>query len=296
MSDTTTPFNPNALPYAFDTTRYSHPPVPELHTFMCDLHMKVPNVKFAADGRTYTRSEGNSECHVDEVNVFNGLEKVGRIWITRAYDKNESKTVSIYNISSPRINNARGSRNRKYSKHYGTVLKAACQVFSAVPPKQVVAKIMEDAEYRLRSMDSHAYSQVAYAVRGNETAVLDYLKDVEDNGPTPVPQSLNSKLGNWRDKMNNARIASTVWTAWCKKEGLVVKMLPTGEMIVVDLTITDEFKTATSSYDLPDEYQTKLTMLKLMEVNQPIEGVGAKVEYDSATYFYMPSGEIPTSC
>jgi hypothetical protein len=77
---------------------------------------------------------------------------------------------------------------------------------------------------------------------------------------------------------------------------MAIKLTPSGEMLAVDLTNVEKVKQFASSYDLPVEYQEKLTILKIMEVNQPIEGIGVKVEDDKITYFYMPSGAIQTTC
>lgn len=296
MSDTTTPtpevFNPNAQPYKIDMGSYNHAPVPELQILMCDLAIKHPSISFKAVGRTYTMGQPL----VDELDVFNGTEKVGRAWVVREFDRRDGKHVMVYNISSPRISNARGSRNRKYSKHYGTIMKTAAEVFSEVPAKDVAHEIIENAGYRVRTLGQSAHSQLTYMVRGYEVELLEYLTSVKDNGPSPIPPELLSKLGNWRDKQDNHRIADGIRTSFESGDGLIVKLTPKGEMVGVDLTNVNEIKRFSSTYDLPVEYQDKITILKIAELNQPIAGIGAKVEYDNSTFFYMPSGAIQTTC
>lgn len=293
MSETTVPeFNPATLPYKLDVSRYRHPPVSELHKFMCDIASKLPSVHFVADGRTYRHGDPLT----DDFKVFNGTEEVGKIWGTTDYDRKESKQVYIYNINSYRIQNQRGSRNRKHSKHYKVILKIALEVFAPVPTDVIATNIVERVQYRVSSVASSAASHAYYCVRGNEDVVLHYFKQIDDEGPMPLPQELGMKLGNWREKYANWRIASSVNDKLKNFDGMAIKLTPSGEMLVVDLTNTKEVKTISNSYGLPVEYQEKLTILKIMEVNQPIEGIGMKVEDDKVTYFYMPSGAIQTTC
>jgi hypothetical protein len=87
-----------------------------------------------------------------------------------------------------------------------------------------------------------------------------------------------------------------VYAAYEANNGIVIKLVHDGVMVVVDLTDKTTVKQLTSTYDLPSEYQEKLAILKIMENNQPIAGVGVKVEYDSAPYFFLPAGAIQTTC
>jgi len=293
MSEPTTPdFNPASLPYKLNAEKYRHRPTDELHKFMCDIASKLPSVHFVTDGRTYRHGDPLT----DEFKVFNGTEEVGRIWGTTDFDRKDSKTVYIYNINSYRIQNQRGQRNRKHTKHYKIALKTALEVFAPVPTDVIATKICERVGYRVASLASSAGSQAFYCVRGNEDVVLQYFKLVEDEGPALLPNELITKLGKWQDKYVNWRIAESVHEKFKQFDGMAVKLAPSGEMLVVDLTNTEEVKRFASTYDLPVEYQEKLTILKIMEINQPVEGIGVKVEDDKVIYFYMPSGAIHTTC
>jgi hypothetical protein len=170
------------------------------------------------------------------------------------------------------------------------------EVFAPVPTDVIATKICERVSYRVSSLTSSAGSQAFYCVRGNEDVVLQYFKQIEDGGPAPLPQALITRLGKWQDKYANWRIAEAVHEKLVKSDGMAIKLTPNGEMLGVDLTNMKEVKRFASTYDLPVEYQEKLTILKILEVNQPVEGIGVKVEDDKITYFYMPSGAIQTTC
>jgi hypothetical protein len=293
MSELTTPdFNPATLPYKLNVDKYRHPPTDELHKFMCDIASKLPSAHFVADSRTHRHGDPRT----DEFKVFNGTEEVGTIWGTTDYDRKDSKTVYIYNVSSYRINNQRGQRNRKFTKHYKVILRTALEVFAPVPTDVIATKICERVLYRVSNLASSAGSQAFYCVRGSEDVVLQYFKQIEDEGPAPLPQALVTKLGKWQEKYANWRIANSVHEKFKSFDGMAIKLTPSGEMLVVTLTNTQEVKRFASTYDLPVEYQEKLTILKIMELNQPVEGIGVKVEDDKVIYFYMPSGAIQTTC
>lgn len=285
-------FNPATLPYKLNVEKYRHHPTDELHKFMCDIASKLPTVHFVADGRTYR----HGDARTDEFKVFNGTEEVGKIWGTTDYDRKDSKQVYIYNVNSYRIQNQRGQRNRKFTKHYKVILRTALEVFAPVPTDVIATNIIERVGYRVSSLASSASSHAYYCVRGNEDVVLQYFKQVVDEGPIPLPHELVTKLGKWQEKYANWRIAESVYDKFKNHDGMAIKLTPSGDMLAVDLTNAKEVKKFANSYDLPVEYQEKLTILKIMELNQPIEGIGVRVEDDKVTYFYMPSGAIQTTC
>ena len=81
-----------------------------------------------------------------------------------------------------------------------------------------------------------------------------------------------------------------------KGNGLLVKLSNSGVMTVVDLTTKDVLMITDNSYDLPVEYQEKLAILKIMESNQAVHGIGIKVLDDNIPHIYMTSGKIGTTC
>ncbi len=284
------PLDINKLPYAYDPSHYHVVPQHALHILMCDLAIKQPKIKFVAAGKTYLESV----TYVDEANVFNDGEKVGKIWITSEFV--EGKRVYTYNMQSDRIQNQRGSRNRKHSRIYKKALSIAADAFSEVPNKAIADRIIEEAKYRVSNVSQSAMSQLRQVINGNELAVLEFIKGVEDVAPTRVPRELLSAMTGWRDKLTNCQVAQSVRNAMDACTGMFVKLTPSGGMTAVELTTPDVAKRIGSSYDLPLEYQEKFAILKIMEVNQPIQGVGIKVKSGEDEYFYMTAGAMQTTC
>ena len=133
-------------------------------------------------------------------------------------------------------------RSRKYSKHYGVILKAALDAFAEVPESIIAEQIIDRSGYRVKNLASSAVGHASYCVRGYELDVLEYFKSIEDNGPAPIPPTLIAKLSNWRDRYSNARIAKTVTDSFNADDGVIVKFVSNEEMLLVDLTNKNEVK------------------------------------------------------
>ena len=284
------PLDLTKLPYAYDPMHYHVVPEHDLHMMMCDLAIKLPKLKFVALGRVYR----NDTYRVDDVRVFNDDEKVGRLWVGR--ESIDGKIHTVYQVESDRIQNKRGKRNRKHSRIYKKALDIALFSFAPIENKKIADEIIETAKYRVTGVAQNAASQLQYAVRGNERAILEYFKVVEDVGPTEVPPELLKSMKEWRDKLTNSQVASSVRNAMDACTGVFIKLSPSEVMTLVDLTTTSVATRFTSSYDLPLEYQEKFAILKMMDVNQPITGVGIKVEDGQDTFFYLTTGAMQTTC
>lgn len=283
------------LPYAYDANgRSQHAIMFDLHVLLCDIALKNPKVEFHANGASL-RSDGTRE--VSDVLVFNNQQRVGRLWLSEEYISGER--LNMYLIDSPRIHQQRGSRNRKKTKHYKIALKTALDSFKEYPTNEVAGKVMEDASYHLNSVASNAAYAMKESVSGVNGlgAVLNYLADVLDNGPQPVPPTLLTLLDSrWRDKLTTSKIVADIHREFLKGNGLLVKLATSGVMTVVDLTTKDVLMVTDNSYDLPVEYQEKLAILKIMEGNQAVHGIGIKVLDDKIPLIYMTSGKIETTC
>jgi len=283
------------LSYAYDASGKSKYAIrSDLHVFLCDIALKNPKVEFRANGTSLCE---DSTRQVTDVLVYNNQQRVGRLYLSEEFIS--GSRVKMYYIDSPRITQQRGSRNRKKTKHYKIALKTALDAFKEYPSNEIANKVMEDASYHLNSVAGNA----AYAMKESISSVngisaaLDYLADVIDNGPQPIPPTLLAFLDNrWREKVTTNRIVTDIHTEYLKGNGLLVKLSNSGVMTVVDLTTKDVLMITDNSYDLPVEYQEKLAILKIMESNQAVHGIGIKVLDDNIPHIYMTSGKIETTC
>jgi hypothetical protein len=294
------PIDFTTVPYKYDPKgREEYGIHPDLHILLCDLSIKLPKIAYESHGVSFNRSsDGNRVSDnrvVSEVLVYNNEEKIGKIGITQDYV--DGKYINIYQLDSPRIQQQRGMRNRKRTKHYKIALKTALDAFKEFPPDEVAKTMITDAGCRIHSIRQNANSQLTACVNVTVLAasVLSYMEDVVENGPQPLPPNMMLDV-KWRDHLATYRIVDSVFRAWENRTGLLVKLLPSGVMTVVDLTIAEVVMVTSNTYDLPVEYQEKLAILKIMENNQAIEGMGVKIEDEKIPHIYMTAGAIQTTC
>jgi len=286
------------LPYKYDpNARHEYAIHPDLHILLCDLAIKLPKIAYESSGVVIDRtskSDTSDRRVVGEVVVYNNEEKIGKVSVTQDYI--DGKYINVYQLDSPRIQQQRGMRNRKRSKHYKIALKCALDAFKEYPPDEIAKTMMQDASYRIMNLRQNANSLVTSCVNTSAVAasVLEYLAEVQDNGPQAFPPIIIDL--KWREHLATYKIVDSVIKAWDSKTGMLVKLLPSGVMTVVDLTIGEVVMVTSNTYDLPVEYQEKLAILKIMETNQAIEGMGVKVEDNRIPHIYMTAGAIETTC
>lgn len=283
------------LPYKYNpNARHEYVIHPDLHVLLCDLNIKLPKIAYEADSTDTNRLEADRNRCVNGVVVYNNEEKIGKIAITQDYI--DGKFINVYQLNSPRIQQQRGMRNRKKTKHYKIALKCALDAFKEYPPDEIAKTMMQDASYRIMNLRQNANSLVTSCVNTSAVAasVLEYLAEVQDNGPQAFPPIIIDL--KWREHLATYKIVDSVIKAWDSKTGMLVKLLPSGVMTVVDLTIGEVVMVTSNTYDLPVEYQEKLAILKIMENNQAIEGMGVKVEDNRIPHIYMTAGAIETTC
>jgi len=283
------------LPYKYDpNARHEYAINPALHVLLCDLNIKLPKIAFEADSTDADRVGTDRHRCVNGVVVYNNEEKIGKISIQQDYV--DGKFINVYQLDSPRIQQQRGMRNRKRSKHYKIAMKCALDAFKEFPPDEIAKTMIADAGYRIMNLRQNANNLVQSCVNVTSVAasVLEYLAEVQDNGPQAFPPIIIDL--KWRDHLATYKIVDSVIKAWDSKTGMLIKLLPSGVMTVVDLTIGEVVMVTSNTYNLPVEYQEKLAILKIMETNQAIEGVGVKVEDSKIPHIYMTEGAIQTTC
>ena len=271
--------------------------LPKLEMFLNDLTIRKPNVKFAVAG---TRVHNNVR-NVRSVDVYDGYEHVGAICIDISYDKPESG--DLYEVTSPKIVKSRGNKDTRATKHYKKALKLATELFEKSPADVLAKQIHERVEESMASMVRSAEQQFEHSFYNPLADIGMYLHKVKQDGPQPFPTELESKFGReWMDKGDNYRIAKSLMTKFDKhKDGVAIRIEMDGTINVVDIATVSMLYEAKSTYDLPDNYQEKITIAKILEHRQPVEHIGvrfddASQDHPERAYFYLVGGDTFTDC
>lgn len=271
--------------------------LPKLEMFLNDLTIRKPNVKFVVAG---TQSE-KGERKVRSVDVYDGYEHVGAICIEMDYNKTES--CDLYEVSSPKIFKSRGNKDTRATKHYKKALKLATELFEKSPADVLAKQIHGRVEECVHSMHRSAEQQLEQCLYTPLADIGMYLHRVKHGGPQPFPTELEAKFGKeWVDKGDNYRIAKSLLDRFTKhKDGVAIRIEMDGTINVVDIATTSMLYEVKSTYELPDNYQEKITIAKILEHRQPVEHIG--VRFDDASndnperaYFYLVGGETFTDC
>jgi len=272
--------------------------LPKLEMFLNDLAIRKPNVKFVVAG---TRND-NGERKVRSVEVYDGYEKVGAICVEQDYGRRNAGE-DIYEVSSPKIVKSRGSADTRATKHYKKALKLANDLFDKSPADVLAKQIHMRVEESMLSMVRSAEQQFEHSFYNPLADIGMYLHKVKQDGPQPFPTELEPKFGKeWMDKGDNYRIAKSLMTKFDKhKDGVAIRIEIDGTINVVDIATMSMLYEAKSTYDLPDNYQEKITIAKILEHRQPVEHIGvrfddASQDHPDRAYFYLVGGETFTDC
>jgi hypothetical protein len=271
--------------------------LPKLEMFLNDLAIRKPNVKFVVSG---TRSE-KGERRVRSVDVYDGYEKVGAICIEMDYNRTESG--DLYEVSSPKIVKSRGNADTRSTKHYKKALKLANDLFDKSPADVLAKQIHTRVEESMISMARSAENQFEHSFYNPLAQIGMYLHRVKQDGPQPFPTEIEPKFGkDWMEKGDDYRIAKSLLDKFEKhKDGVAIRIEMDGTINVVDIATVSMLYEAKSTYDLPSNYQEKITIAKILEHRQPVEHIGvrfddASSDHPERAYFYLVGGETFTDC
>ena len=284
---------------------------PKLEAFLNTLFMKMPSLTFSAHDYTQklvkpSEYDNQANCvkeaewvkFIVSVRVYNGIEEVGFVRVDdEVYRSNTRETLYQIRSDNHRLNN--GRNDTKKTKDPKEALKRCLKVFVTSPEAKMVHKRYEHMASETNNMKYWAARAIARVVDDEGLNVIEYFRLVKEGElNATIPPKIHKALGdsNILAEIDTAKIAVTVADALERREGLIVGEV-NGKIAVADLA-NNTYRTIDSSYDLPEVYQAKYAMLKIVDERQPIAQVGVKTNdrsEDSVWYFLM-SGDILTTC
>ena len=294
-----------------DCTKYSELPLREkLVTILQELsHHNADLTYVATDAGWASEASGaDRKKAICQVAVYDGYQPIGEVSVQFRHHTNEM----IFAIKSDNIKGGRrGNSHHKESKHLKEIMKVIKEAFKPKAIDLVVKEIVEAVDYRVTRLEGWAKDHCRSAVNRASFEVLEYLTAVHTGedlltqlGTKGLPQNLLAQLGpKWLDHMDNYRITQSISTQWTRRYGVAVRIERDGTINVVDLA-TMTLSPCKSTYDLPTNYQEKITMLKIVDEDQPIEHIGFRFENEANIngvrtkyeYFYLIGGDTYVSC
>jgi hypothetical protein len=277
-----------------------YPPLVEIAT---QIYHKVPSLSFESHSAGGITVQGGIEIYIHRLSVYNGIENVGVIGVDYEHFRNQGRK-KIYKVTSGRIKNQIGLRNTKTTSLPAEALKTAVKVFNHT---KSVAEIIDEIEKKMNTeVHSVRYNSTRNAERIGEDFLIDLLHYVtevdatEGNAlPLPTKVQIMLKKPNLRTLLDTAKIVSNVSEDFDARHGVIVREERDGSLTSVDLN--DLLEPAArlarhrDTYGLPELYQTKLAMLKMMDYKQAIDSIGIKFKIENINWYYLPSRDIITT-
>lgn len=284
---------------------------PKLEEFLNTLFMKMPSLTFTA--HDYIQKLVGSAKYDDQANiiedsewvkiivsvrVYNGIEEVGFVRVDdEVYRSNTRETLYQIRSDNNRLNN--GRNDTKKTKDPKEALKRCLKVFVTSPESKMVHKRYEHMTSEANNMKYWAARTVARVIDDEGLEIVEYFRLVKEGKlNTTIPPKIDRALSDSKvlADIDTAKIAAAVTEALEVKEGLIVGEV-NGKIAVADLT-NNTYRTIDSSYDLPEVYQAKFAMLKIVDERQPVAQVGVKANdrNDDSVWYFLMSGDILTTC
>lgn len=287
-----------------DTRLFRDVPMhPKLLTLLQEMSHFEPTFQYEA-----IDSMGHNDSkRISAAAVFVDGEPVGKVGINLKYMNATGAREVIYFVVSDGIRKSRGSRNTKETKHLKLAMRAVRETFKRAESSLIAERLINDAKNKAERIRGWAHDHARNVLYKAIEPVLAYLQGVDDGTVSPnggLPASLTQALDpKWREYLRDRRIADAVYDKFAAKEGIVVRIMRDDTMQAADIP-TAQLRTIKSTYDLPTNYQEKLTILKIMNDDQPVEHVGFKFsDYDHVNgvrtdyqAFFLIDGPTYTNC
>lgn len=283
----------------------------DLGEFLNTLFMKMPSLTFAAHDYTNvlvkpSEYDDQANCVREaewrhtlvSVRVYNGIEEVGFVRVDKeVYRSNTRETLYQIRSDNNRLNN--GRNDTKKTKDPKEALKRCLKVFVTSPESKMVHKRYEHMASETNNMKYWSARTLSRIIDDEGLNIIEYFRLVKEGElNATIPPKVHKALSDSKvlAEIDTAKLAITVADALERKEGLIVGEV-NGKIAVADLT-NNTYRTIESSYDLPEVYQAKFAMLKIVDERQPVAQVGVKTNdrNDDSVWYYLMSGDILTTC
>lgn len=272
---------------------------PSLITILSEASHFNPNFTYVASD---THFNGGA-LKISEVAVYERAHPVGVISVDERYSRRGNRDT-VYSVKAEGIERKRS--NVHTTKHLKQAMKTIKDSFKPKQYDERADELRTTVVNKVERLARHADTHLQGLVRGAYAEVIAFLMEYDSLDPKPaqLPSKVTQKMGsNWRTYVDNNRIAESVHKNFIARNGACVRIEEDGTLSVLDLA-SGRFNEHASTYDLPTYYQEKITILKVMDENQPVEGVGARFEsYDNTNgvrrdmqYFFLVGGETRTTC
>lgn len=272
----------------------------ELQNIMEQIFHKIPSISYEAVDWEGFMVSGEIERRITKVKVFNANEQVGVLRVVREQYRNQG-TMTVYRVTSPRIKNRISPMNTKTTTNVGQALRSAVKHFAQTATSdETIGKAVDSINTELSNL-GYAANRNAERIVGHSELLLVELAFAVHRGE-PFDMNRLSSVINYTDAdklMNTTRIVKSVKEAFNAKSGLIVREERDGTLTAIDMSEARPSASRVSkladSYGLPELYQPKLAMLRMLDYKQAVDSIGVKFLIENTNWYYLAGGDIITT-
>ena len=283
-----------------------------LEELLSNYYVLHPNVSFVFDGKSHWMYDGKTGREIGDdrqigfVSAYEDSQFLGSIRVVWK-DYRGSGRRDVYAITSDNIQKRRGhNRQMTETKDAHKAIKIMEDAFRVKNNSAYRTAVVDEARSCMSSMIANARYKVSREtdrLATNSEIAMFLLAHYE--GTQPKLEGKVAELFSTDEKLqnfHNLRIALSMESEF-DKDGMLVVEYSNGLMWYTPngMHKSTELARLNSTYDLPQNYQEKLALIKLCEPIQPVAHVGVffktELERDPETrVYYLVGGDTVTTC
>jgi len=294
---------------------------PKLGEYVDAVAMLKPLCNFVAEDNNvsqhwgdFINEEGKKDRKIFEflssVQVYENGERLGDVGIAHVYRRNEGGHVFVYFVDSFRISKERGQHNRTLSKHLKVALRHVNKAFIPRANQELIEQISQHVSYRLGHVMGNNHNQARWCIDCDTEAMnyayLAYKARLRGETTVTLPTVLaTSKKRNdndfdkYMERYDEAKKLTDHYNNIGSNGniGYAVQGKSDKSFVVCNYDKNDpntlyKYK---SLDDMPKHLADKISVLKLLDIDEPVGHIGVKLHSDgdiNLEYYYLVSGDI----
>jgi len=237
----------------------------------------------------------NSSMEAEKVAAWQHGQRLGSIDSNyRRYSPTNNANEIWFSVESPNIKKQRGRNHTKFTKEAKSAARIAIESFIKKTLAPMGRELIESATSEVERMGSHVRHNFNKSLSVSAQTIFSYFVETKLGLAPKVPKVIESQITEEViRRYENMVIAEGVCEHLTRKNGFFVGVMRDDTLLVTDVADPTTASKHSSTYELVDYMQEKITMLKLLEKNQFAENIGIRVSIygEEQDIYFIVKGE-----
>jgi hypothetical protein len=263
------------------------------------MHITHPVFEFVAHDRDfYVRHDVK---YIGLLKVFDSGVYLGKIRLVHE-DYRGKGYKDVFMIFSENIKRSRGPSGQTATIDINKAIKIILDSFKPPAMDQLAGGLYAALSSEISDMTRHYKWALQDIMDRSRLRMAEFILDLHDNGAKELPEDLKVELFKKSTAMQtfrDSKIGNNIATNFESKNGSVAALFEDGSVWYVDIADKTLHKLS-STYDLPTNFQEKISMLRILEHRQPVENMGVyfdvTVQTRKCKLFFLVAGDTVFTC